>query len=226
MKEVKVVAVSDIHGELGFRVNACDILTISGDICPVVGPHSPTRQRLWIENDFIPWCQGLLDSGAAKDIVFIPGNHDFVFQRHPLTPMPEHVHLLIDSGVEVSGVKVYGTPWVPRFGNWAFMLEEFALKDKYAAIPAHVDILLTHGPAYGICDTVAGETETLGSTALLAAIREKNPVFNLFGHIHTGSHELHRDDASGTVCVNVSLLDEEYAVGYRPFEFSIFTEET
>merc|ERR1712187_19168 len=35
----------------------------------------------------------------------------------------KHSVYLKDSAIELFGVKFYGSPWVPEFNNWAFMLE-------------------------------------------------------------------------------------------------------
>lgn len=227
MRETRVVAISDIHGNLDFTVPECDVLAIAGDLCPVIGSHHPSRQRAWVENHFLPWCRKLLRAGTVREVVFTPGNHDFVFYRFPSLPAgTENIHLLIDHTVTVCGVTVHGSPWTTRFGDWAFMLDEEFLKDKYDAIPDGVNILITHGPAYGLCDAVTFNPDFhLGSHSLLEALRRATPRWNLFGHIHTGSHTPQTDPASGTVCVNVSLLDENYNVGFKPFEFSIFSED-
>ena len=56
------------------------------------------------------------------------------------------VQILVDEATEVDGVRIYGTPWCPRFCGWAFMGDDDFLKDKFAMIPKDVDILLTHTP--------------------------------------------------------------------------------
>ena len=36
------------------------------------------KSRLWLQNTFIPWANGL----PCKHVVFIAGNHDFWFERN------------------------------------------------------------------------------------------------------------------------------------------------
>ena len=50
----------------------------------------------------------------------------------------------------MEGVKVYGSPWQPWFGGWAFNLERGPdIAAKWALIPDDTDVLLTHGPPAG-----------------------------------------------------------------------------
>ena len=78
---MKIVSTADLHGELEFKLPSGDILTISGDICPVRGSHSPTTQMYWLKNHFLPWCDKLIKDSIFKHVVFISGNHDFVFKK-------------------------------------------------------------------------------------------------------------------------------------------------
>ena len=63
---------------------------------------------------------------------------------------------LEDSGIEIDGVRFWGSPWTPNFMDWAFMLDrDELLYQKWKAIPEHTDVLITHGPPKGIGDLVA-----------------------------------------------------------------------
>lgn len=228
MKMVRVVAVSDLHG-LTPRIPECDLLVIAGDVCPVVGSHSPTRQQHWLETVFFPWLAAVVSEGTAQEVALTPGNHDFVFQRHPLIGTPEHAHLLIDREVELLGLRVYGSPWCPRFGGWAFMLDDSALEEKFSKIPEGLDILITHGPAYGVCDEILspkwephGDTR-LGSPELLGRVKEAKPRWHLSGHIHTAQH-VPAEVLPGVRSACVSLLDEGYEVRYAPLTFDILAK--
>ena len=68
----------------------------------------------------------------------------------------------------------------------AFNLERGAeLREKWDLIPAHVDVLITHGPPHGVLDRSAGG-ENVGCEELLAATRRIRPRLHVFGHIHQG----------------------------------------
>lgn len=54
--------------------------------------------------------------------VFIAGNHDFLFERDATEAealVPVGVHYLRDSGIAIEGLKIWGSPWQPWFGDWA-----------------------------------------------------------------------------------------------------------
>ena len=235
MKSVKVISISDTHGELLQNLPSGDILTISGDICPVRGSHNPTNQMFWLKNHFLPWTDKLVKDGTFHHVVFVAGNHDFVFKKASTSTvgdfyldLPTNVHYLQDSMVEVEGLKIYGTPWTPTFGNWAWMNSEVVLASIFEKVPMGLDILLSHGPAFGWCDCIEqfNETEHIGSKALKDCIIRTMPKWVYVGHIHSGSHipvsipSTFDDGIDGfkrTNIVNVAVLDENYEVVYKPF---------
>ncbi len=59
----------------------------------------------------------------------------------------------------IEGLKFYGSPWQPTFHNWAFNLDRGEeIKKVWDKIPNDTDVLITHGPPFGILDkTVEGE---------------------------------------------------------------------
>lgn len=77
-----------------------------------------------------------------------------VFSRHwnykdisLKTRFSENVHLLIDQEIEIKGLKIYGTPWVPIINYmWAFEADHIKLVEKFKNIPENLDILITHSP--------------------------------------------------------------------------------
>lgn len=243
MNEIKIASTSDIHGNLDFKVPVVDILTISGDICPVHGSHNPTQQLHWVNNKFIPWCYELINSKNVNYIVFIAGNHDFVFQVMAKgkneafnVQWPAGVHYLYQQHTEIEGVKFYGTPWTPTFGNWAFMQSEDVLNNYFESIPNDLDILLSHGPAHGLNDTIMqrpewsyGSDPHVGSKSLREHIKRAMPKKLLVGHIHSGSHapeKFYPDPMSEKFVesVNVSLVDETYTATYVPYQFTVIKE--
>ncbi len=85
------------------------------------------------------------------------GNHDFAFERTPekARSLLTNCIYLEDSSVVIEGVTFYGSPWQPRFHDWAFNLDRGAqIKEKWDLIPSYpaVDVLITHGPPFGILD--------------------------------------------------------------------------
>ena len=134
--------------------------------------------------------------------VVICGNHDWCFQETPAEARARltHATYLEDSGCEIGGLTFYGSPWTPLFFDWAFMLSEVELFDKWARIPASLDVLVTHGPPYGVLDWT-NRNEHAGSLTLLQRAHEAKPRLHVFGHIHEAAG---RADTADTVFVNAS----------------------
>jgi Icc-related predicted phosphoesterase len=116
------------------------------------------------------------------------------------------IHVLDDCGIEIAGLKFYGSPWTPRFGDWAWMAEDEELAATFASIPVGLDVLITHGPPYGILDEVS-RGENVGSCSLLEEVKRKKPRFHVFGHIHEARGYRHCEH---TDFLNVASLDENY----------------
>ena len=238
--EVKICAISDTHGALPNDIEKCDILLIGGDLDPATN-HNRTFQQTWIYNNFIPWAKAKIDKGIVGDLIFVCGNHDFYFESLMKkdeeevfrSDLPEHIHYLRDSMVEIQGIKIYGTPWTPSFGNWAFMTGEQQLDEIFSKIPENIDIILSHGPAEGYSDCIEQEMynvytgrltsariEHLGSSSLIHHIERVRPEWVFTGHIHSGNHNVTEKYVDGQVIkfACVSILDEHYDVFYTPFK--------
>ncbi|KAF9885774.1 hypothetical protein FE257_012356 [Aspergillus nanangensis] len=107
---------------------------------------------------------------------------------------------------------VYASPWTPEFCRWAFAydrsvdrfnpaeaakeeesasvenegaLERFVATNPIPDYPG-VDIVLTHGPPYGVLDRVVGSHESVGCEHLFRAVSRAKPRLHVFGHIHEG----------------------------------------
>jgi len=84
-------------------------------------------------------------------------------------------------------------------------LPESELSQKLDNIRNKVDadtILVTHGPPMGILDVVTSGLH-VGSESVLQLVKDKQPVFHVFGHIH----EAFGDARIGsTICCNVSCM--------------------
>jgi len=198
---MRLLHFSDTHCKHYFLENlpAADVIIHSGDI----SGRGSERDVL----DFIYWFKGL----DYKYKVFIAGNHDFYFERKTVAEvqslLPENCFYLCDSGVEIEGVKFWGSPITPWFLSWAFnRFRGKNIRQHWNLIPANTDVLITHGPPAGILDaTVRGDST--GCVDLLKKIVEIKPKFHLFGHIH----EAYGAEKHGnTTFVNGSVLNEDY----------------
>ncbi|GAB4417307.1 MAG: hypothetical protein OHK0039_27490 [Bacteroidia bacterium] len=152
--------------------------------------------------------------------VCIAGNHDFLAERNPdllRSLIPSSVHYLENTGVELEGHYIWGSPVTPWFYDWAFNRHRGeAIRPYWEQIPPQTDILITHGPPYGIRDlTLHGDLagcEELNHRVWQLALR-----LHVFGHIHEG----YGITEVGNVCfVNASVLD----VAYQPVHAPILVE--
>lgn len=213
---IKVVALSDLHGTLPPSRNfpKCDLVLIGGDI---FGPHGILDQSIWLHKEFTPWLENL----PAEKIIGVAGNHDFIWEEAPhLVPKMPWTYLQ-DSECTYKGWKIYGTPWQPRFYDWAFNMDEPDLKERWKLISDDTDILVTHGPPYSFGDTVSRlhgkETDPhVGSPSLLERINVVRPKLSIFGHIHPGFGVFNHE---GMTLANVSIVDERYIWTHQPTEF-------
>lgn len=207
-----IIALSDLHGRLP-DVPKCDILVIAGDICPCFHRTHYHGQPEWMRGAFKQW----LWTQPVEHTILTAGNHDWVWYQAPeMVGGAKPYRMLIDSSVELRGIKFHGTPWQLPFNNWAFNLDEDGLTEKYKLIPHDTDLLISHGPPFGYLDAVATHPwDHLGSKALARAIEEHNTPLTIFGHIHSGHGiQLHQ----GRYYVNASILNEEYHQVYPPIK--------
>lgn len=151
-----------------------------------------------------------------KHRILIAGNHDWMAQKDPNTwrmLMKERgIVYLEDSGVELDGIKLWGSPWQPEFYDWAFNLPRGdALKEKWDLIPEGLDILVTHGPPRGKLDMTYSYNgmprEEVGCWDLARAVQRAKPKVHAFGHIHVGYGVVEED---GTIFVNPSSCNDQY----------------
>ncbi|XP_056640978.1 UPF0046 protein T07D4.2 [Diorhabda sublineata] len=126
---------------------------------------------------------------------------------------------LEDCGVELYGIKLYGSPWQPEFGNWAFNLKrgEECLS-KWKNIPDDVDILITHTPPLGHGDLVCSGIRA-GCVELLNTVQQRvQPKYHVFGHIHEG----YGVTSDGKIIyINASTCDINYIPKNLPIVFDV-----
>lgn len=157
--------------------------------------------------EFLTW----FNEQAYNHKILIAGNHDFFFERGSKEEieaiLPKGIHYLQNSSVVIENVKFYGSPATPYFHNWAFNYQRGQeINQVWDNIPDDTQVLITHGPPFGILDkTTRGEH--VGCEELLKKINKIQPRLHVFGHIHEC---FGRKICKGTEFVNASLLDDKY----------------
>jgi Icc-related predicted phosphoesterase len=116
---------------------------------------------------------------------------------------------LQDELVEIEGKKIYGSPWTPRFMNWAFMKEKGEdIAQVWRQIPNEIDLLITHGPAFGTLDQIYTGLP-VGCEALAIELGRIKPKYFLFGHIHEAYGVREK---GGITYMNGAVLNERYVL--------------
>ena len=177
-----IFAFSDTHGmyrRLAIPAEA-DILICAGDACEGFSPDNL--------QDFFAWYVSI----PAKLRIFVPGNHDRIFNQDPIRAqqlIPCRVVYLENDGKEFDGIKFYSVPARPY------------LRDTKATIPSGFDFLITHGPAYSYLD------RDLGCKQLFLSVASARPKYHIFGHVHEEGLQ-RKAMLGGTTFLNVSYFEE------------------
>jgi predicted phosphohydrolase len=219
---MRIVCCSDIHTlqyKMLHQIPEGDVFIFGGD--------STFRGREKETTDFIYW---LMKLKGFNTKIFIAGNHDFGFELQP----DWLLHLINDENLSQSDcvyledeefiiedpefskpIKFYGSPWQPRFFDWAFNVDRDKIHVYWEKIPKDTDVLITHGPPFNIGDNVThgGITEHVGCNSLLEHINQIRPVLHVFGHLHDGYGV---DIVNGVYHVNASICNESYSPINRP----------
>lgn len=213
---MKIMFLSDTHGrhleitELYGELPYVDIIVHSGDC---------TRYGEFEETDlFMNW----FSKQNAKHKVLVAGNHDFVLQqmdrRNWLLANNYGVTYLEDSFINIDGLGIYGSPWSPVFGMWAFMKHRNAeLDEVWQKVPTDgtVDLLVTHTPRYGRFDVSVRGNYNVGCEMLANRINDIHPKVHVFGHIHECGGMIKEETevpVKGMISLNASLLNIRYVL--------------
>lgn len=203
---MKTWVISDTHlqhGELKIPKNI-DCVICSGDWANSKAPAINYEESL----KFLNWFKGL----HADYKIIISGNHNTAMQTQPYESLLKEkidkygFYYLEDSSISIEGINIYGSPWTLEFGrDWAFNISRSHSGQIYDIIPEDTDVLITHGPPYGILD-LGRSGNRIGDYTL----REK--VFNLtklryhiFGHLHEQGGII--NNISGVTFINAALVN-------------------
>lgn len=211
-KHIRICAIADVHEQWeALRIPQCDLLVVAGDLT-YIGDYAKI-------SEFNTWCHRL-KQGRVGEIVVIAGNHDLSAERTPDTfsaLLPDVVYLC-DQEATVKGLRVYGSPWTPSFfrQHWVFNADRGQeIMEHWSKIPQGLDVLVTHGPPFGIGD-LTPRLERVGCVDLLNTITnmgDQAPRLHIFGHIHGGYGMTYRDK---TVFMNASVCTEHYKPTNKP----------
>lgn len=202
-KSLKIDCISDTHSQhKKIKLPGGDILIHSGDCC--------SQGELEDALEFLEWFK----EQHYSHRILVAGNHDRIFELIPELMEEEckkrNIILLNDSGCEIEGIKVWGSPVQPWFLDWAFNRQRGPdIQRHWNLIPKDTEILITHGPPYRILDEVMkndGSSEHVGCKDLYKTIIQTRVKLHVFGHIHEGGYTY----VDGCTYINASSVNEEY----------------
>jgi predicted phosphodiesterase len=217
---MEIICISDSHGKhkliplhlINNGDGKIDMIIHSGDI-------SNHGNKGEVRN-FLDWFSKL----PYKHKVLIAGNHDFFFEKAPAKEINEllgeypSITYLNDSGVEIDGFKIWGSPVQPWFYNWAFNRTSQEIVKHWDLIPNDTNILITHGPINGYLDkTIRGDLA--GCPNLLEKVKTlKDLQLHVSGHIHEGYGATRMGDVN---LINASVLDYHYDMVNDPITINL-----
>lgn len=184
---MKILHITDTHGfhhQLNLNLEGVDVLVHTGD-------STNHRNSFFNEKeffDFLNWFSSL----PVPNKIYVAGNHDsFIFENNEDARNQFYlhgIHYLNKNEVVIEGVKFYGDPIIPRFGDWCFMTDKGKLNKHWEMIPEDVNVLLTHTPPKGVLDLSEDRhynLERCGCSALMKRVNKlKQLKLHCFGHIH------------------------------------------
>jgi predicted phosphohydrolase len=206
---ISITCISDLHG-FQPELMGGDLLIIAGDLTAYDDFDEYEEFMFWLSE--LPYqCK-----------IVIAGNHDNLIEQGKvkiaLDPFVENIHYLCDSGTEFEKLKIWGSPYTPRFSGqnkacMAFSVQsEFQLRDHFDLIPSDTDILVTHSPPFGILDEC--NNGRAGSEMLRQAITRVKPHLTCFGHIHEQGGKSIMINSS--IFINASIVNEYYQNVNKP----------
>ena len=204
---MKIWHISDTHGfhkQLTIP-EGIDLVIHTGDCSNYRDPYQNEPEV----RQFIEWYEQV----PIPNKIFIPGNHDTSIERNLIKGsdfISAGIHLLnhdwisieLNSGwqslansdkvgstvVPSKSIKIFGSPYTPTYGQWAFMKSRETINRVWEQIPEGMDIVGVHGPCKGILDLSynrVNELEFCGDSALRKHILYRvKPKYFLSGHIH------------------------------------------
>ena len=218
---MKIILISDTHNQhshilpdwLDNKDGSIDMIIHAGDISG--------RGGLREVEDFLSWYNAL----NYKYKIFIPGNHDFWFEKVSTFAVNEMLKekyptiiYLHDTNVEIEGLKFHGSGVTPWFYDWAFNRIGTDICRHWDMIPNDTDVLIVHGGPMrvGSLNITTRTREDVGCPYLYEKLSELKQL-KLFvqGHIHEGRGSY--TFAEGQLFINASLLNLQYELVNKPF---------
>lgn len=212
---MKILHISDTHGMHNEfpkeTFDGIDMVIHSGDCS-----NSRNLMNSMIEiSQFLEWYEKV----PVQHKLFVAGNHDTAIARKQIDRADmvlRDIIYLENESIEIEGLKIWGSPITPTFGDWSFMKARDKTHEVWKTIPDDTDIIVVHGPPKGVRDLSYDRQNNLefcGDLALMKRVMAIKPKLVLFGHIHNckdienqGISRYHR--YPNTVFSNASCVED------------------
>ena len=242
-RHIRFTVVSDTHHQHESVVlpPGGDVLLHCGDLVGNYGDRDIKKHF----RDFVAW----LARQAARytHVVFIAGNHDTLLdadgdgrgsgqgwaRAYMASHLPANVTYLQDSGVEILGVRLWGSPVTPcrveaqgkRYYSSGFERTNARREVLWETLPEDVDVLLTHVPPGGGRRALELPTRVTahGDPLLTARLRRMRapPRVHCFGHDHDYFGVAQNDTTTFINAAQDGLLTAGAALGGCALEFDV-----
>ncbi|KAF2805134.1 Metallo-dependent phosphatase [Mytilinidion resinicola] len=204
MRKTRFVCISDTHNQTP-KLPRGDVLIHAGDLTNqgslselqktvawlekadfeakiiIAGNHDITLDAPFYDAHGTSWrfpspqdpaaCLGLLTTNASPSLTYLQHQPASIRLRAPTGP---HTRFT-----------VFGSPYSPTLGQWAFQYADATAAELWAAIPTDADVVVTHTPPRNHCDA-AGAGRSHGCEALRRRLGRVRPRLVVCGHIHEG----------------------------------------
>jgi Icc-related predicted phosphoesterase len=117
----------------------------------------------------------------------------------------------------IEGLNIFGSPFSPRFGDWAYMYKRNIGKEVWSSIPDNTQILITHSPPKSILDLTddmeTGNLVQMGCKSLYNRVLELGIDYHIYGHCHSNSklmfnnNGIYKSEKFKTTFINAACLD-------------------
>ncbi|KIW01208.1 hypothetical protein, variant [Verruconis gallopava] len=202
-RRTRIVCISDTHNQTP-QLPKGDVLVHAGDL---------TNQGSFSElKKTVAW----LEKADFEIKIVVGGNHDItldtefyganwtyfhnqrkqdeedcraLLQDSPsityLRHEPVHIKLTASTGPQTH-FKVFGSPYSPAHGLWAFGYTDAQAAQLWDQVPVDTDVLVTHTPPKGHCDRTVTKSGRAGCEHLLRRLWRVRPPLHVCGHLHEG----------------------------------------
>lgn len=198
-RRVRIVCISDTHNQTP-KLPPGDIFIHAGDLTKQGSPEELQRAFHWLDgqdfrckiivagNHDLGLDRQFQDQGRSQTAEQVQANID-LFQSSPSMHYLEHeakcIILPNHDGTETR-LKVFGSPYSPKHGKWAFGYNRSAELELWQAIPLDSDIVITHTPArYHVDESIRDGPG--GCENLRQDLWRVRPKLFVCGHIHEAS---------------------------------------